>query len=103
MDRKAETVVLPIYGQPVPFHLSTLKNVTKSDEQEFTLLRFNFITPGQTLGKKDGPLPYDDPNATFIRALSFKSTETFRMNELCKEINDLKKDMQKRFVFKLFF
>lgn len=95
IDRKAETVILPIYGQPIPFHIATLKNVTKSDEQEYTLLRFNFITPGQVIGKKDNT-GFENPNATFVRALSFKSSEVFRMNELCREINDLKKEMQKR-------
>lgn len=47
-------MVLPIYGQAVPFHLSILKNVSKSDEGDHVLLRFNFITPGQATGKKEG-------------------------------------------------
>lgn len=51
VDRRAETIILPIYGQAVPFHISTLKNVSKSDEQDFVLLRFNFITPGVATGK----------------------------------------------------
>ena len=96
VDRKAETVILPIYGQPVPFHISTLKNVTKSEEQEYVLLRFNFVTPGQTIGKKEGPVPFEDINSTFIRALSFKSADVYRMNEVSKEINDLKKELAKR-------
>jgi nucleosome binding factor SPN SPT16 subunit len=44
---------LPIFGQAVPFHLSTLKNVSKSDEGENVLVRFNFIIPGQATGKKE--------------------------------------------------
>ena len=28
--------------------------------------------------------------------MSFKSAETYRMNELCKDINELKKEYQKR-------
>lgn len=46
-------MILPVYGQAVPFHISTIKNVSKSDEGEFVLLRFNFITPGQATGKKE--------------------------------------------------
>lgn len=95
VDRKAETVLLPIYGQAIPFHVSTIKNVTKSDEQEYTLIRFNFVTPGVTVNKKDNSV-FENPSANFIRALSFKSAEIFRMNEVCKEINELKKDYQKR-------
>lgn len=51
VDRKNEAVIFPIYGQAVPFHISTLKNVSRSDEQDYVLLRFNFITPGVATGK----------------------------------------------------
>ena len=95
VDKRSESIVLPLFGQAVPFHLSTLKNVTKSDEQDYTLLRFNFITPGVTVGKKDSSV-FEDSNSTFIRALSFKSSEMYRMNELFKEINDVKKELAKR-------
>lgn len=37
----------------VPFHISTLKNASKSDEGDFVMLRLNFITPGQAGGKKE--------------------------------------------------
>jgi nucleosome binding factor SPN SPT16 subunit len=37
----------------VPFHISTLKNVSKSDEGDYVMLRLNFITPGQAGAKKD--------------------------------------------------
>jgi nucleosome binding factor SPN SPT16 subunit len=46
-------VILPIYGLAVPFHLSTLKNLSKSDEGDYVSLRFNFVTPGQPGSKKD--------------------------------------------------
>ena len=39
---------------------------------------------------------FENPSANFIRALSFKSAEVYRMNEICKDINELKKDYQKR-------
>ncbi|KAJ3295188.1 FACT complex subunit spt16 [Borealophlyctis nickersoniae] len=96
VDRRNDSIILPIYGMAVPFHVSCLKNVTKQDEQDHVYLRFNFITPGQSTGKKEPALPYEDPNATFVRALSFRSTDSFRFNEIYKEINDLKKDLTKR-------
>lgn len=37
----------------VPFHITTLKNASKSDEGDFVMLRLNFITPGQAGGKKE--------------------------------------------------
>ena len=53
VDRKAQTIVLPIHGFAVPFHINTIKNVSKNDEGEFTYLRVNFQTPGQLAGKKE--------------------------------------------------
>lgn len=53
VDRKAQTVVLPVHGYAVPFHINTIKNVSKNDEGEFTYLRVNFQTPGQLAGRKE--------------------------------------------------
>jgi nucleosome binding factor SPN SPT16 subunit len=40
--------------------------------------------------------PFEDPNATFIRGLTYRSTDSFRFTELHKEINDLKRAAVKR-------
>lgn len=53
VDRKAQTVVLPVNGFAVPFHINTIKNASKNDEGEFTYLRVNFQSPGQLAGKKE--------------------------------------------------
>ncbi|RKP10675.1 FACT complex subunit spt16 [Thamnocephalis sphaerospora] len=95
VDRKAFTVILPIYGLAVPFHLSTLKNLSKSDEGDYVSLRFNFVTPGQPGGKKDEQ-PFDDPNATFVRALLYRSADVGRFTQLYKDIMELKKDLAKK-------
>ncbi|KAI8915126.1 FACT complex subunit-domain-containing protein [Entophlyctis helioformis] len=95
IDRKMSTILLPIFGQAVPFHISTIKNLSKSDEQDSVHLRFNFITPGQSTGKKD-PQVFEDPNATFVRSLSYRSNDTGRMAEIFRQVNELKKEMQKR-------
>ncbi|KAF8975981.1 FACT complex subunit spt16 [Entomortierella lignicola] len=94
VDQRNDTLVLPIYGLAVPFHISTLQKVTKTDEGEFFYLRLNFITPGQP-GKKDDT-PFDDPNANFVRALSFRSADGARMSEVYNQILDLKKAAVKK-------
>ena len=53
VDRKAQTIVLPIHGFAAPFHINTIKNASKNDEGDFTYLRINFQTPGQLAGKKE--------------------------------------------------
>ncbi|CAO3689607.1 unnamed protein product [Umbelopsis ramanniana] len=95
VDARAHTVILPIYGMAVPFHISTLKNVSKSDEGDYVMLRLNFITPGQAGAKKDDQ-PFDDANANFVRALTYRSADTVRMTEIFKNITDLKKEAAKK-------
>ena len=46
-------MILPIYGFAVPYHISTIKNVTKTEESDYMVLRINFQSPGQIAGKKE--------------------------------------------------
>ncbi|CCA69595.1 probable SPT16-general chromatin factor (Subunit of the heterodimeric FACT complex) [Serendipita indica DSM 11827] len=95
IDKKALTVVLPIHGYAVPFHINTIKNVSKNDEAEYVYLRINFQTPGQLTGKKEDT-PFEDPEATFIRSLTYRSLNRMRFDTLFASIQQLKKDVNKR-------
>lgn len=46
VDNKNHTILLPINGKHIPFHIHTLKNVVKNDEGKYASLRFNFVLPG---------------------------------------------------------
>ncbi|KAK0543166.1 FACT complex subunit spt16 [Tilletia horrida] len=95
VDTRAQTVIMPICGVAVPFHINTLKNVTKSEEGNYTYLRFNFISPGQIAGRKED-VPFEDPEATFIRSMSFRSPDAFRFTEIMREVTEMKKAATKR-------
>ncbi|KAI8985467.1 FACT complex subunit spt16 [Pilobolus umbonatus] len=95
VDKKHDSIILPVYGMAVPFHISTLKNASKSDEGDFVMLRLNFLTPGQAGGKRED-MPFDDANATFVRALTFRSADTHRMAEIYRNITDMKKEAVKK-------
>ncbi|KAJ2557067.1 FACT complex subunit spt16 [Coemansia sp. RSA 1933] len=95
VDERADSIILPIYGMAVPFHISTLKNISKNDEGEYVYLRLNMVSPGQGVGKKDN-LPEGDLSSTFVRSLSFRSTDVARMNEIYHSITALKRDQVKR-------
>ncbi|KAL8704867.1 MAG: hypothetical protein Q9201_001983 [Fulgogasparrea decipioides] len=90
VDEKALTIVLPIMGRPVPFHIQTVKNASKSDEGEFAFLRINFLSPGQGVGRKDDQ-PFEDPTAHFVRSLTFRSRDADRMDAIAQQITDLRK------------
>ena len=53
VDVRNQSIIVPIYGIPVPFHISTLRNASKNDEGDYVYLRLNFLTPGQGIGKQD--------------------------------------------------
>ncbi|TFK55027.1 FACT complex subunit SPT16 [Heliocybe sulcata] len=95
VDRKTQTVILPVYGFAVPFHINTIKNVSKNDEGDYTYLRINFQTPGQLAGKKEDT-PFEDPDASFIRSMSYRSADGHRFDAIAKQITDLKKEINKR-------
>ena len=95
VDVKAVTIVLPIMGRPVPFHINTIKNASKSDEGEFSYLRINFLSPGQGVGRKDEQ-PFEDANAHFVRSLTFRSTDADRMQDIAQQITDLRKNAVRR-------
>ncbi|KAL7922036.1 FACT complex subunit domain-containing protein [Trichoderma austrokoningii] len=95
VDSKNSTVVLPIMGRPVPFHINTIKNASKSDEGEFAFLRINFLSPGQGVGRKDDQ-PFEDASAHFVRSLTFRSLDGERYSEIATQISNLKRDVVKK-------
>ncbi|CDR42361.1 CYFA0S09e01970g1_1 [Cyberlindnera fabianii] len=98
VDYKTNTILIPISGRPVPFHINSYKNGSKSDEGEYTLLRLNFNSPGVggNTSKKD-EIPYeDDGEKQFIRNITLRSKDHDHMARVFKEISDLKKESVKR-------
>ena len=52
VDEKNDTLLLPIStDQFVPFHISTINNVSKQEQGQWTFLRINFNTPNVSTGK----------------------------------------------------
>jgi nucleosome binding factor SPN SPT16 subunit len=96
VDKKNLTVILPIMGRPVPFHIHTIKNASHTPDADTTSLRINFLSPGQGVGRKDDQQPFEDPNAHFIRSLTFRSHDVNRIERITKDITELKKDVVRR-------
>ncbi|KAK4138089.1 SPT16-domain-containing protein [Trichocladium antarcticum] len=95
IDQKNQTIVLPVMGRPVPFHINTIKNASKSDEGEWSFLRVNFLSPGQGVGRKDDQ-PFEDASAHFVRSLTFRSTDGDRYAEIANQISNLKRESVKK-------
>ncbi|PLB39227.1 chromatin-remodeling protein SPT16 [Aspergillus candidus] len=95
VDHKASTVIVPIMGRPVPFHISTIKNASKSDEGEYAYLRINFLSPGQGVGRKDDQ-PFEDLSAHFLRNLTLRSKDNNRLAQVALDITELRKNALRR-------
>lgn len=99
IDYKNHTIILPIFGRPVPFHINAFKNGSQNEEGEYTFLRLNFNSPGAAGGtnSKRTELPYEDsPENLFVRSITFKSRDRQRVVDVYKAIQELKKESVKR-------
>lgn len=98
IDYKNHTIILPICGRPVPFHINSFKNGSQNEEGDYTYLRLNFNSPGAGgAGVRRAELPYEDSaDALFVRSITFRSRDRQRMIDVYKAIQDLKKDSVKR-------
>jgi len=101
VDMKNECVILPIFGNPIPFHISTIKNVVLPDPDLATYLRINFYTAGSTIGK-DTPVNMGKlilkhaPYASFIRELTFRSLDSHNLTQAFRQISELRKRVRQR-------
>ncbi|KAG7248099.1 hypothetical protein CRUP_002771, partial [Coryphaenoides rupestris] len=68
IDKKYETVVMPVFGIATPFHIATIKNISMSVEGDYTYLRINFYVPGSSLGRHEGNI-FPNPDATFVKEM----------------------------------
>lgn len=99
VDMANQCVILPISGVPVPFHISTIKNVVLPDPDATdtaTLLRLNFYSAGQAVGK-DAPANMAKLVAkyakytSFIREMTFRSLDGHNLTLAFRQISELRK------------
>ena len=97
VDRRAESLILPIFGMAVPFHIATVKNVTKNDEGDFSYLRINFNSPGRTFGRKEATNAlFEDANAHYVRGVTLRTADAYHAQEVFKAIQEMKKAVAER-------
>lgn len=101
VDKRHDTIILPIFGVPVPFHISMIKNCSQSVEGDFTYLRINFTHPGSQIGKDQAQFP--NPLATYLKELTYRASNVKEHGEVAAPSNNLTtafrliKEIQKRF------
>mmetsp|Transcript_8235 Transcript_8235/g.1086 ORF Transcript_8235/g.1086 Transcript_8235/m.1086 type:complete len:92 (-) Transcript_8235:1118-1393(-) len=76
----------------VPFHVSTIKNISKSEEGRYIFLRINFLTPGFTNTAKDGGFIFPeikDENGFCYKELTIRSTQVKNINNAIRLLKEL--------------
>ncbi len=87
VDDSTSTLLVPINGVPVPFHVSTIKNLgIQQQGLAGTVLRINFIAPGAGIN-----LNATDKSLTYLRELSFRAQDSHNLTMVHKQISDMKK------------
>lgn len=92
IDKKQHTVLLPINGTHVPFHIASIKNISKSDEGEYIHLRINFNNSKQNFGKVyEAAKKFKDH--VFIKEISYRAKDSKKLESAMREILELRKQI----------
>lgn len=107
VDKGHDSVVVPIFGYPTPFHISTLKNLSSSVEGDYTYLRLNFFHPGVTVNKAGtssaSEVLFPNPDSIYIKEITYRATNVKEAGEISAPSTNLSlafkyiKDMQKEY------
>lgn len=102
VDLEKETLILPIHGQPVPFHISTIKSVTRPEEDRGSWMRVNFHIPAKGVLSKDIPknmqqliVKYGTTHV-FIKEMTFRSLDMKNLTQTYQLFQELKKRVKQR-------
>eukprot|EP00899_Mesostigma_viride_P015637 jgi/Mesvir1/24074/Mv10796-RA.1 len=94
VDIPQQTVLLPIYGHLVPFHINTIKTVASSQDSGHCYVRINFNVPGGSAAAASSYGPaIINPDAIFVRELSFRLADVRHGSLVVQQIKTLKRQI----------
>ncbi|CRH00491.1 FACT complex subunit SPT16, putative [Plasmodium relictum] len=100
VDNKHECILLPINGTHIPFHVSTIKNLSSNyeDNNDIFVLRINFLVPGnQGVVKGDfNAFPTLQAKEMYIKELIFKSKDEKHFQMVVKQVKELIKQVKQK-------
>jgi len=97
VDMKRDSIVCPINGKMVPFHVSLIKNINKQEEdRNIVSLRINFHLPSSSALSTISFPQNTDPNLMYIKELTFKSKSGKNVADVIKKVKDLQKKIKEK-------
>ncbi|KAL6764928.1 global transcription factor [Haematococcus lacustris] len=91
VDPRAESVLLPVYGIMVPFHITCIKNVSHSQDNDHAHVRVTF-----NFGPSYEPYVRTAPNCVFLKELSFRSADMKHASKVVQEMKLLRSTVTQR-------
>lgn len=93
VDMRRDTILLPVYGKIVPYHISVIKNVSRQNEGRITSLRFNFNIPGNSTSSN---IVFPDPKTLdftpiYMKEMTYRSARGDHLNDIYRKVKDLQK------------
>ena len=87
LDKTHYTIFLPIFKRMVPFHIGLIKNTSKSEDSNYTILRINFVIPvsGNELES------IQSANPVFIREISYRYKDANYVLNIINKIKEMSK------------
>ncbi|GAA0138221.1 chromatin/chromatin-binding, or -regulatory protein [Lithospermum erythrorhizon] len=96
IDQKHEAILLPIYGNMVPFHVSTIKTVSsQADPSRNCYIRILFNVPGTPFNPHDANT-LKNQGAIYLKEVSFRSKDPRHISEIVQQIKTLRKNVNAR-------
>jgi len=97
VDSERETVLVPIYGQLVPFHIMSVKSASVSQDAGASFIRINFQHPtGGAAASQKYAAAVRFPNSIFLKEVSFRSSDARHANHVVQEIQALRRMIVQR-------
>ncbi|RAL39897.1 hypothetical protein DM860_008037 [Cuscuta australis] len=97
VDQKNEALLLPIYGNMVPFHVSTVKTVTsQSDTNRNCYIRIIFNVPGMPFAPSDVSAVPKNQSAIYLKEVSYRSKDSRHISEVVQMIKTLRRNVVQR-------
>lgn len=100
VDMEKEAIFLPINGRSVPFHISTIKSITRPEEDKASWMRINFFIPGASTKEAQKNmqqlvLKYGYKQA-FIKEFTFRSSHPRNLTQAYQMFQELRKRVKQR-------
>ncbi|MCO5601625.1 hypothetical protein L7F22_055748 [Adiantum nelumboides] len=95
VDQKNESILLPVYGLMVPFHIATVKSVTSQQDGGHSFIRIIFNVPGAGYSATD-LASQKFPGAIYLKEVSFRSSDVRHTNQAVQLIKTLRRQVAQR-------